>query len=143
MYNEDYKPSWNVESAIRNELKAFFKAYTSIVVFERDFETLLGDEYEYSNVYGFMFESLSSNLYKIVSNKRELCDCVIYVMYKCFKTYKKNILWDIFGEQIVENLKNKSHKMSYVCESEDGVEYLGKHYTLVEVDLDATVQEIE
>ena len=42
-----------------------------------------------------------------------------------------------YGEQIVKNLKCKTDKFCYVCEAEDGIEYLGKKDKLVEVDIDA------
>ena len=136
MNNENYKPSPRVEKAIKEKIKMFFEEYKNISIMERELENLLEDEYSYENTYKFMYELFDNDLHSVISNNVELCDCVIYIIYKYFKSYNKDVLWSVFGEQILKNLKCKSDKFCYVCESEDGVEYLGNKYKLVEVDID-------
>jgi hypothetical protein len=91
----------------------------------------------YDQEYKIIFQELENELYKVCSNKRELCDNIIYIMYTSFHNKSKSILWNLCGAEIVENLKSKSDKAYYPVESEDntGVEYLGKYYRLEEVDM--------
>lgn len=125
---------------ILSELKEFLKGYKNIAIFENNFESYLEDEYEYEPMYNHMYEELENNLFSICSNKLELCDYVIFIVYNKFKTCNKDFLWRIFGDQIAENLKNKTDKFSYVIESDDGKEYLGKKYKVVEVKFDEVIQ---
>ena len=136
MNNKNYIPNSRVEKMIHNNIKMFFEEYRNISQMEKDQETLFEDEYSYDNTYKYMYELFDNNLHSIISNDVELCDCVIYVIYKYFKNCNKDVLWSIFGEQILKNIKSKSDKFCYICESDDGIEYLGRKYKLIEVDID-------
>lgn len=135
MNDENFKPDVGIVKRIKYELREFFKAYKEITVLENETETVLCDDYEYENTYSYLFESLDNSLHMILSNDVELCDYVVFVSYNYFKTYNKKVIWDLFGDTIVDNIKSKSNKCCFPCQSEDGVEYLGKRYKIKEVDL--------
>lgn len=136
MNNESYIPTSSVIKALREKSKCFYQEYKSITIMESQLESFCGEEYQYENTYKYLYELFSKDIYTVVSNEAELCDCMIYILYNYFKTYNKDVLWNLFGEQIVKNLKSKADKFCYVCESDTGVEYLGKKYRLVETDID-------
>ena len=136
MNNEGYIPNSKIEKIVKEKMKMFFEEYKNISIMERELENLFEEEYCYENTYKFMYELFDNDLHTVISNESELCDCVIYVMYKYFKSYNKDVLWSVFGEQIIKNLKCKSSNFCYVYECDDGVEYLGRKYKLVEVDID-------
>lgn len=78
-----------------------------------------------------------NSLYFICSNKKLLCDYLIYIYYEKFKNYNKSMLWKIFGEQIFKNIKNKSSKCSFPIKNNDydSKEYWNEKYKLKEIDL--------
>ena len=139
MNNENFIPNNSLVKTIKEKCKYFFEEYKNITVMERQFEELFGESYEYENTYKYLYEAFSNDIFKEISNKEELCDYMIYIIYNMYKTYSKEILWNIFGDQILTNLKNKSDKFCYVCEDKDGEEYLGKKYKLIEVDINAVI----
>ena len=44
-------------------------------------------------------------------------------------------MWEICGNEILDNLKSKASIMQIPVERDDGVEYLGKRYVLESVNL--------
>ena len=139
MYDKEFCPNKNTVKRIKEELKNFFSGFKDVSIFESNTEQEYGEEYEYENTYIYMFEYLENKLNSIISNRKELVDYVIYVTYTYYKTYSKNFLWDVFGDTILENVKMNSTKFYYPCESDSGVEYLGKKYIMKEGVLNKTV----
>lgn len=139
MHNENYVPSKKNINFIEKEFKDFFREYQSIINTERRFEYYLEEEYSYENIFHNLFDILEDSLFSLISNEEELCDCVIYVLYNRYEKYNKDFLWDCFGEQILKNIKSKSNKCCIVCKNDDGVEYMGQKYSIVEVDTDAII----
>lgn len=103
---------------------------------EEDYENEVDSEDEEKDKFSILFGEIEKELFKACSNKFELCNIVIYIMYHEFKGKSKAILWNICGNEIVANLKKKSNKAYFPVESNpaDGVEYLGKYYKLQEVE---------
>lgn len=139
MNNKNFTPNKNIVKSIRDELKQFYIGFKNISIFENNTEEVYGEEYEYENTYVYLFEYLEQKLNSIISNRKELCDYVIYTVYNHYKTYSKNLLWNIFGDTIVDNLRLNSEKYFYPCQSENGVEYLGKKYTMKEGVVDKII----
>lgn len=84
------------------------------------------------------YENLKENLYPICSNLQELVDYLIHVSYVEEKTISKEVLWSIYGEEIVDNLKMKHGKYIIPFPSDNGeIEYLNARYTLKEVEFNA------
>lgn len=50
-------------------------------------------------------------------------------------------MWDIFGNQIIENLKANSTEPIYlpVLDENGKIDYLGKKYSLMEVNVDGEI----
>lgn len=66
------------------------------------------------------------------------CDLAIYVCYELHPSRTKDFCWSIFGNQIVENLKKNSTvtpKMPVLDEKNGTISYLGKKYSVVEVNV--------
>lgn len=65
------------------------------------------------------------------------CDLAIYVCYELHPSRTKDFCWELFGNQIVRNIKANSPTNAHLpipCESGD-IEYLGKKYKCVEVNV--------
>ena len=139
MKNEDFVPSNSQIKIIKEKCKYFFKEYKNITIMERQFEEFSGESYEYEDTYKYLYEAFSKDIFNEISNIEELCDCMIYVFYNIYKSFNRDVLWNVFGEQIINNLKCKTDKFCYVCEDVNGEEYLGKNYKLVEVDTNAVI----
>lgn len=88
--------------------------------------------------YSILFREIENELFAVCSNRYELCNYVIYIMYNNFKNKSKAIMWNICGKEIVNNLKDRFKVAYFPVESdrEHGVKYLDKYYELKEVKLD-------
>ena len=98
----------------------------------------LEDEETRNNEYSILLKEIENDLFYICSNKNELCNYVIHIMYNHFKNKSKAIMWNICGEEIINNLKNKNNIAYFPVETykEYGKEYLGKYYKLQGVEID-------
>ena len=70
-----------------------------------------------------------------------LTDLAIYICYVLYPSRSKNFVWDIFGNQIIENLKANSTEPIYlpVLDENGKIDYLGKKYSLMEVNVDGEI----
>lgn len=76
------------------------------------------------------FLSLSNDVYEIL-------DCLIYVYYVEYPKSNKHMLWNMFGKQIFDNVRDKTKTLRMPVLDEDGdLEYLGNKFKIKEVILD-------
>mgnify|MGYP007050225642 CR=1 FL=1 len=101
---------------------------------EEDY-SYVGDVEDEDDEYSTMFNTIENELFELCSNKHELCNYIIDIMYNVFKNKSKAILWNICGKEIVENLKAKNLTAYFPVEADADyeIEYLGKKYKLQEV----------
>ncbi len=67
-----------------------------------------------------------------------ICDLALYVSYELYSSRTKDFCWDLFGNQIIANLKKNSNSSAKVpvLDNENGtISYLGKNYKLLEVNI--------
>lgn len=67
-----------------------------------------------------------------------ICDLALYVSYELYSSRTKDFCWDLFGNQIIANLKKNSNCLAKVpvLDNENGtISYLGKNYKLSEVNI--------
>lgn len=93
------------------------------------------DEDEEKRMYNYIYEIYENKLLSLCSNKEMLCDYVVYVFYKHFKNKSMALLWSVFSDIMIENLKNNVGKVAYPVYDQSGVEYLGEKYSIKEVTL--------
>ena len=88
-----------------------------------------------------LFNEVENSLYNICSNKVELCNYFVHIMYNKFHNKSKSLLWAICGDQILDNLKKRTNIAHIPIEVQngDGFEYLGKFYRLQEGVLDDNI----
>ncbi len=70
-----------------------------------------------------------ADIQKIFSNTKEMFNHLMFMCDK--KNMSYDIVWDIMGDDIVDVIHSSG--ATILCESEDGVEYLGHNYSLQEV----------
>lgn len=81
-------------------------------------------------------EKLKVELLKVCSNEKELMNYVIYMFYVDNKASNKDVMWSIFGEEIVQNLVNEKGHLYLPIQDDDGeIEYLNKKYTVKKVEI--------
>jgi hypothetical protein len=134
----------NKNSLVYNKIFSILKKYHSIYelntherkYIQEDYENESDDEKKEKDKFSILFGEIEKELFSVCSNKHELCNNIVYIMYNEFKSKSKAILWNICGNEIIANLKSKSNKAYFPIETtmEDGVEYLGKYYGLQEVE---------
>ena len=75
---------------------------------------------------------------KIKADIDYVTDLALYVCYEIFPSRTKSFVWDLFGNQIIRNLKK--HKQSHIAipvlDDSGEIEYLGNHYRLQEINVD-------
>lgn len=129
---KEFSPNKSMLEKINLTIRKFNHHYQSILKNKSEFET-----YEMDNnmEFKFLYESFEQKLFEICSNEEVLLDHVIYSYYTYFKTYTKSLLWNVFGEQLVKNIKRKSTFFTIPVKDVNGVEYLGGKYSLLEIKI--------
>lgn len=99
-----------------------------------DFDDFNSPIHSIDNEIKVIRENIFDNISKSLKYQ---CDLAIYVSYELYPSRTKDFCWEIFGSQILENIKhNSSTPASIPVPSENGtIEYLGKYYEPMEVDL--------
>ncbi|WP_080845575.1 RNA dependent RNA polymerase [Cytobacillus gottheilii] len=83
------------------------------------------------------YENLKKSLLPICVNQQELVDYLIKMAYEDNGAISKEVLWSMYGEEIVENLKVKTGSVYLPFPSNSGeIEYLNNRYTMRKVELD-------
>lgn len=91
------------------------------------------DEEKYQEVLG-NYEKFELEMNKVCSNVQELVDHLVYMFYVDDQKNNKNILWVLYGEQVVENIKSNIHSYKVPVKSDDGeLKYLNERYTIERV----------
>ena len=68
---------------------------------------------------------------KLCSNEEELCNMMLDFCYQNGKS--KRFVWDTFGSQIIENLKQRQSTFSFPVQAEDGeIEFKGLRFKMIE-----------
>ena len=68
---------------------------------------------------------------KLCSNEEELCNMMLDFCYQNGKS--KRFVWDTFGSQIIENLKQRQPTFSFPIQAEDGeIEFKGLRFKMIE-----------
>lgn len=93
------------------------------------------DEHVESNI-NMVYDEFKSKLEKICSNVYNLTDYLIHMFYVDNTGLNKEVLWNLYGEYIYDNVKIKVNKTLIPVPSENGeIDYLDKKYMLKEVVL--------
>lgn len=81
-------------------------------------------------------EKLKVELLKVCSNEKELMNYIIHMFYVDNKNSNKDVMWSLFGDEIVQNLMNEKRSVYIPIQDDDGeIEYLNKKYTVKKVEL--------
>lgn len=73
-------------------------------------------------------------LEQIIPNEVELANYLVYLAYIEGKNDMKTFCWTFGCIGIVQTLKKKKNSVTIPIESENGIEYLGKQYKLVDIE---------
>ena len=97
-------------------------------------QTLNDDDFEdvRKMMYNSLFEDFSVDVVNVVGDHGNVVDYVVYSMYEKVPSMQKSFLWRCFGDSVVKNIKSNSKHRYYLIEDENGKEYFGKCYTLVD-----------
>lgn len=121
---------------IKNIVYEFNKKYNSIIREKKELTNsddiiLETDDIEnYNEELSLLIQEYETKLLSLCSNTQIITDYLIDIYYKYFKSKSKSLLWGEFGEVILNNVKSKSEYVSYPILDDNGIEYLGKYYSL-------------
>ena len=92
---------------------------------------------ELNNDFNNIYEIYKNKLFNICSNQDIIINCLIDIFYIDFPSYNKDILWNLFGDEIFNNvLKNNPHIIDYPALDESGdILYLGKKYKIEQFEI--------
>lgn len=123
----DYNKVRNVIKELKNELKKHIQNHN-----KNEFNENV------NNDISCIYKLYADKLYSICSNKYQLINCLIDLFYIDYPSYNKDVLWNMFGDDIVENVKYNSGNTVYLpIEDMDGeVFYLGKKYKITKINME-------
>jgi hypothetical protein len=92
---------------------------------------------EFNNDFNNIYEIYKNKLFSICSNQDIIVNCLIDIFYIDFPSYNKDILWNLFGDEIFQNvLKNNPQIIDYPVLDESGdILYLGKKYRIEQFEI--------
>ena len=143
LLNEKYPV--DLKSELHKSIYETVKKYHYIYELNTQERKMMVEDYDYhedseadkDDELSILFGEIENELFHACSNRYELANHMVYIMYNCFKNKSKALMWNICGKEIADNLREKSGTASFPIETseENGVEYLGKFYELQEVNV--------
>ena len=100
------------------------------------------DEIDYA-IYGIDINSLKLSMIKnISSNEDDLCNFCILLVYSIHPNYKKDFVWDLFGDIIIKNIINNTDGIAHMpIKDENGkIEYLYSKYSFIDLNLKESLE---
>jgi len=119
LYNQDYKTQILLKPSVASN-GSYVKG---------------SDPDKYRESFVNLDENLMMDCLEVCSNLEMVTNYVIDLSYTDFKNKGKMAIWNVFGEQVVENLKSKAQKITIAVLDDNGIEYLGEKYSLKEIEL--------
>ena len=101
------------------------------------------DEIDYA-IYGIDINSLKLSMIKnISSNEEDLCNACVLLTYSIHPNYKKDFVWDLFGDIIIKNIINNTDGIAHMpIKDENGkIEYLYSKYSFIDLNLKESLEE--
>ena len=89
-------------------------------------------------IYGIDINSLKLSMIKnITSNENELCDACVLLVYSIHSNYKKDFVWDLFGDIIIKNIINNTDGIAHmpIKDKNGKIEYLYSKYSFIDLNL--------
>lgn len=96
------------------------------------------------DIYGIDINSLKlSMLQNITSNEDELCDICVLLVYSIHPNYKKDFVWDLFGDIIIRNIINNTDGIAHmpIKDNNGKIEYLYSKYSFIDLNLKESLEE--
>lgn len=138
MSNKDREFKKNICKQIQDVIHKFQRNYPILlkkIGHDRDWGiedvNTLGSDRE--SFFDGFFDYYKNELMNILSNEEELVDYIIYVYYEQCKSADKSLLWELYSDVVLNNVKNNSDHYYKIVESEDGQEFFGKKFVLQEI----------
>lgn len=126
---ERYNQVLNRYKEIKKEFKEFNKVGMNFLSSKNKF---LQDGEMYIDSFNHYFQK---SMDTICSNSYELTNYLIKIFYIEYPKSNKELLWNVYGRYIFENIKSKNKENVYFPfpDKEGDIEYLNKRYSLEEV----------
>lgn len=137
MNNPSFILDDNMYKKIKKAYQDFKDASTSLAATTSSTQSIkngIDDDIE-ANV-NIVYDNLNEALLKVCSNVYEMVDYLIHMFYVDKAESNKDLLWSIYGNYIVKNIKGKFNKITLPVPCSTGeFSYLDTKYTLKEVEL--------
>lgn len=98
-------------------------------------ESIENDHIEREEILRNIIDDFDVSVFDICSNREVIIDYLIDLAYTDLKEKSNKVLWALAGDQILLNIKSNAEIISLPMEDINGVEYLGKKYSMKEIEL--------
>lgn len=133
--DREFKPSTCKKiKQILSTFKTNYAVLTKSYCYDKTYNFFSEAAKENSNSYfDGLFNAYKEELEILLSNENELVDYLIYVYYNQCQSMDRVLLWQLYPDIILRNIKKNSNCHYEIKESEDGQEFFGKKFVLKEV----------
>jgi hypothetical protein len=125
----------------KDKLKKLYEVYKRYKSQKRNFANIKLDESGSDDCLKFKTieqynKYIRQECLKVSNNVSELANLAIDICYTLYPSDNKNFVWNIFGEEIVNNvMKNRQEKIYVPFKDDSGdIKFLGSYYSLVEIN---------
>lgn len=141
MSSDNVELDEKVLAKVNGVLKSYFKQSFHLAAINEsgqkaDYNPFAYDEGTTNNERVIILREHEELLFQACSNRKLLADCLVYLLYTKYKSKPRTILWGEIGNEIADNLKRRNKKAIVPIISDEGIEYMGKHYVLKEFDVE-------
>lgn len=136
--NREFKPAICKKiKTIITDFKTSYAVYTKSYCYDRDYNFFSDAAKENrSSYFDELFNNFKEILEEVLSNEEELVDYMIYVYYNQLPSVDRVLLWQVYPDVILNNVKKNSKCHYELEESDDGQDFFGKKFVLKEVQND-------
>jgi hypothetical protein len=121
----------------KNNIKLLYDLYLEYKKEKRNFATIVDDSgtNKYKTIEQY-HKHIRQKAYSIINNGAELANIAVDICYKIHPNDNKSFAWNVFGKEIVDNIKENRQDNCFMLKDDKygEIEFLGGRYSRVEID---------
>ena len=121
-----------------DNIKKLYDLYLEYKKEKRNFSTITDDKgsFKFKTIEQYN-KNIRQRAYQIISNGSELANAAIDICYTIHPKDNKSFAWNVFGKEIVENVKGNRQDLCFIPFADDNgdIEFLGGNYTSTEIQI--------
>ena len=127
----------------KNNIKKIYDLYLDYKREKKNFNSILDKDgsQKYKTIEQYN-KNIKQRAYQIVSSSQELANIAVDICYVIHPNDTKSFVWNVFGEEILDNIKANSETNICFIPFEDNlgnIDFLGEKYSMMEVSYDKNI----